>query len=209
MHGMEHSDLETQSMHFSQNYANISGSTLYGGLLDRCAVSQFAEVHSKGSYLKQNYEYKGNGESYFKDISSGKNTFISSLSVWVCACISNEPNCTHQSQTEVRKGETFTFSVVAVDQVGQPVSATIQTSLHFTESALAEGQLARKISAECTNLTFNIVSPHHSENLTLYASDGPCKDAKLSTEIIENPLSPLQLSNWIASVRKEWHKLYV
>ena len=96
IHGTKRSDLETQSMHFSQNYANISGSTLYGGLLDRCAVSQFAEVHSKISYFKQNYEYKGNGESYFKDISSGKNTFISSLPIRVCVCISNEPNCTHQ-----------------------------------------------------------------------------------------------------------------
>ena len=36
-----------QSMLFSKNYANISGSTLYGGLLDRCAVSPFAEVHNK------------------------------------------------------------------------------------------------------------------------------------------------------------------
>ena len=37
--------LKTQAVHFAQNYAKISGSTLYGGLLDRCAVSQFAEIH--------------------------------------------------------------------------------------------------------------------------------------------------------------------
>ena len=70
------SNIKTQSMHFSQNSANISGSTLYGGLLDRCAVSQFAEVHNKHSLYEQNYEYKGNGESYFKDISIGENILI-------------------------------------------------------------------------------------------------------------------------------------
>ena len=166
--------------YFSQNHASISGSTLYGGLLDRCAVSHFAEVYCKYSSTEQ---YKGNGESYFKDISSGENTLVSSLPVQVClcTCASNERiyNCTHQRYVEMKKGQKFTLSVVAVDQFGRPVSGTIQTSLHFTESGLAEGQLARKIPAKCTNLIFSIVSPHSSENLTLYASDGPCKDAKL------------------------------
>ena len=129
IHDYYGSDIKTQCMYFSQNFANISGSTLYGGLLDRFA------------HFKQNYEYKG--ESYFKDISTGESTLISSLPVQVCICISNEPNCTHQSYTEVIKGETFTLSVVAVDQIVQPVGATIQTSLHFTESGLAEGHLTR------------------------------------------------------------------
>ena len=50
LHNLEYPDLSTQSMYFSQNHANIiAGSTLYGGLLDRCAVSPFAEVHNKYS----------------------------------------------------------------------------------------------------------------------------------------------------------------
>ena len=120
---------------------------------------------------------KGNGESYLKDISSGENTLVSSLPVQVCLCGSNECiyNCTHQRHVEMKKGQKFTLSVVAVDQIGQPVNGTIQTSLHFTESDLAEGQLARKIPAECTDLIFSIVSPHNSDNLTLYASDGPLR----------------------------------
>ena len=180
IHGQQNPYLKPQSIHFSKNYASISGSTLYGGLLDRCAVSQFAEVHYK-HYPWKDYKYEGTGESYFQDISTGESTLISSLSVQVCLCVSHEPhNCTNQSYIEVKKGETFTLSVVAVDQIGQPVSAIIQTSLHFTEGGLAEGQLARKIPAECTNLTFNVVSSHHSENLTLYSSDSPCKDAELS-----------------------------
>ena len=34
-------------------------------------------------------------------------------------------------------------------------------------------------------MTFNIVSEHDSENLTLYASDGPCKDAELSRATVD------------------------
>ena len=151
-------------------------------------MSRFAEVHNKHNiYSEPNYEYEGNGESYFKDISNNEleNTSISSLPVQVCVCVSNELNCIHQRHVEVKKGQTFTLSVVAVDQTGQPISATIQTSLLFTTSGLAEGQLAREIPAQCTNLTFNVVSSYNSESLTLYASNGPCRDADLSSATIE------------------------
>ena len=184
IHSEESKSLKIQSIYFSQNYANISGPTLYGGLLDRCAVSQFAEVHNKHS-SGQEYEYEGNGISYFTDVATGERTLMSSLPVQVCLCTSTEHNCTNHSSIAVKKGETFTLSAVAVDQIGQPVHATIQTSLHFTESGLAEGQLARTIPAECTNLTFNVLSPHNPESLTLYASNGPCRDADLSRRTIE------------------------
>ena len=197
IHSAESNRLKTQSIYFSQNYATMSGSTLYGGLLDRCAVSQFAEVHSK--YTAYDYKDRDGGIAYFRNVSTptyysstqsrevlvDTNLSISSDPVRVCLCINDEHDCTHQSHLKVKKGETFTVSLVAVDQIGQLVNATIQTSLNFTGSGLAEGQLARKISAECTDLTFNVVSPHNSENLTLYASDGPCKDADLSNKKIE------------------------
>ena len=178
--------LKTQSMYFSQNYAKISGSTLYGGLLDRCAVSQLAEVYKKYNIIRDSNDQIGDGVAYFKNVSIiTANTSVSSQPVRVCLCVDNIHNCTHQSRVQLRKGEMFTQSVVAVDQIGQPVSAIIQSSLHFTESGLAEGQLARKIPAECTNLTFNIVSPHSSEMLTLYALDGPCRDAEPSRKMLD------------------------
>ena len=204
LHSIESPYPNIQSMHFSQNHANISGSTLYGGLLDRCAVSPFAEVHNK---YPRAFKDRGGGIAFFKNVSTptyftynysigdyvgfeimiDTNLSVSSDPVRVCLCFNADQNndCPHQHYTEVKKGQAFTLSVVAVDQVGQPVSATIQTSLHFTESGLAEGQLARKIPAQRTNLTFNIISPHISEILSLYASDGPCKDAELSSAIVE------------------------
>ena len=69
----------------------------------------------------------------------------------------------------------------------QLVQSSKSPSTGFTESGIAEGQLARILPAECTNLIFNIVSDssHISENLSLYASDGPCKDAEFSSATIE------------------------
>ena len=127
-----------------------------------------------------------------KEFEASANLSVSSNPVRVCLCFNADQNndCPHQHYTKVKKGQAFTLPVVAVDQVGQPVNATIQTSLHFTESGLAEGQLAREIPAECTNLTFNVVSPHKSENLSLYALDGPCKNAELSSATVEIHLLP-------------------
>ena len=199
-HGQEHilKDLETQSIYFSRNYANVSGSTLYGGLLDRCAISQFAEVRKKFAH---DFKNRDSGIAYFKNVSNSTldhdtkelildmeaNISVSSDPVRMCLCINNEPECALQNHDaiKVKKGEIFTVSLVAVDQVGKPVHATIQTSLMLAGSGLAEGQLARKIPAKCTDLTFNVVSPYTSENLTVYALDGPCKDADLSKETIE------------------------
>ena len=193
-------DLRTQCVYFSQNYANISGSTLYGGLLDRCIVSQFTEVNYKYQ-LSKGYR---DGNAYFKNVStidhalhvpqelsSATNTSISSLPVRVCLCTNNEHDigkCNNKTSIEVKKGHEFTLSVVAVDQVGQPVDAIIQAALRFTKrakSGLVEGQPTRDIISRCTNLTFNVVSSQRSEILTLHALDGPCKDVELSVTAVK------------------------
>ena len=181
-------NIETRSIYFFKNYASNSGSNLYGGLLDRCAVSRFAEVHNK---YREVYKDGGNGITYFGHVSSAEvtstRTLISSRPVKVCLCtLGNEYNCTDNmgSTKQVKKGETFTVPLVAVDQNDQPVNATVQSSLHFTQSGLAEGQLSRGIGAECTDLMFNIVSSRDYEELTLYASDGPCKDVEPSTRTV-------------------------
>ena len=172
-------DLKTQSLNFSENSADISGSNLYGGLLDRCAVSQFAEVRIK---YTQDYEEGGNGIMYFKHVSTitESDTSVSSQPVKVCLCTDNEQNCTYKRHIEAKKGETFNVSLASIDQINQPVSGLIHASLNLARSAVATGQATREIPAKCTNLTFNVFSPHSFEQLTLYALDGPCRDANLS-----------------------------
>ena len=166
-------------LQFSQNTARYSGSTLYGGLLDRCAVSPFVELPLKSEV---DPKFKTNGLIHFKSVTISTNLSISSGPVKVCHCDNEEYDCelNYTLSKSVRKGEVFTVSVVAVDQVSRPVNATIQSSLTHSESGLAEGQLLREIRDKCTDLSFSITSTHDREELSLYASDGPCKDADSS-----------------------------
>ena len=167
----------TRSISFSRNFARTSGSSLFGGLLDRCTVSPFAEIHN---IIGQHYE---NNIEYLRNTSNAEIDSISSHPTRVCFCDNNLPRCNSDYQRrliKVMKGETFTLSLVAVDHVDQTVNATIQSSLAFTESGLGDGQLMQRVTKQCTNLTFSVSSPHTHENLTLYASNGPCRDAQLS-----------------------------
>ena len=161
-------------IHYVKNYANRSGSTLYGGLLDRCAINPYTKVDHSDTQTTL---------KYFMSLSNFTNVSISSGPVKVCCCVGNgqrhDCNCKNTSII-IRRGGVFTVSVVAVDQVRRPVNATIQSSLTYSESGLAEGQLLREIQDKCTDLSFSITSTHNYENLSLYASDGPCKDADLS-----------------------------
>ena len=143
-------------------------------------MSQFGEVRIQ--YNAEDFEDGGNGIMYLVYISTiiESHMSISSHPVKVCLCINNEHNCIHQKRIEIKKGETFNISLASIDQVNHPVSGLIQASFIYPGSAVALGQATREIPAKCTNLMFNAVSLHSSEQLTLYAIDGPCRVASLS-----------------------------
>ena len=181
------------NVYFDLNSASVSGSTLFGGLLDRCTVSLFNEVDrtidmSNNQFLK----YEGDGLQYLYDISTGNSMqTISSYPAQLCPCINGRQNCSQKVQidNEFQKGQPFNLSLIAVDQIYRPVNATVQGYLQFAESNLIEGQVT-PISDKCTNVTFQITSPFDVEQLTLYASDGPCKDAELSRMKVNVSFSP-------------------
>ena len=182
LHGTVSSNINLVNTNFAENCAEISGSTLYGGLLDRCTVSPSAEV-----YINYNDYYGAqpaamSGSEYITSITNINTTSINSDPVRICFCNNtNRPDC-HQKPPviHVPKGENFTVSLVAVDQLNYTIShATIHSLPSLTESGLREGQLIQRTTEACTDLTFSVFSPHQSEELILYP-DGPCKDAKLS-----------------------------
>ena len=167
---------DTVNILLSENIATAQGSNLFGGLLDRCVPSPFAEV-----YQKQIIHY--NGLTYFQNITNKAQIHsISSQPVRVCFCNSeHEPDCTYQLPTiTVMKGEAFNVSVVAVDQVNNSVDANIITTLSSSDGGIGEGQQTQSIRSNCTDLTYNVFSPHDNETISLYA-DGPCGSATLST----------------------------
>ena len=161
---------------FSGNTASEQGANIFGGLLDRCIPSPFAEVcaFSRPSHYS--------GVSYLGVITNitALDT-ISSLPVRVCFCKSeSEPDCNYQPPTiKVKKGEAFTMPLVAVDQVNHSVDANIISSLSSQDGGFGEGQQTQSVGKNCSNVTFNVFSPHNSETINLFA-DGPCGSSTLS-----------------------------
>ena len=166
---------------FSGNTANKQGANLFGGLLDRCIPSPFSEVYLT---LRTNYS----GISYLENISNATALdTISSLPIQICFCNSDvnglsEPDCSYQPPTiKVKKGEAFTVPLVAVDQVNHSVDASIINSLSSQDGGFSEGQQTQSVGKNCSNVTFNVFSPHNSETIQLFA-DGPCGSSTLSTQ---------------------------
>ena len=171
----EYSLLNTENILFSNNTASERGPNLFGGLLDRCIPSPFAEV-----YQKQRIHYSG--ATYLGNVSNIDIDSISFQPVRVCFCNSeHEPDCSYQlSVIRVQKGKAFNVSLVAVDQVNHTVDANITVFFSSSDGGFDEGQQNQNVVRNCNNLTFNTFSPHDFETFNLY-SDGPCGSATLST----------------------------
>ena len=162
------------------NINSSSRSTIVGGLLDRCIPDPHAQIITDG------YTHKEiDGVTYLRMISNMNDTrSISSSPVRLCFCtIDDQPDCSYDPVPpgiQVKKGESFNVSLVAVDQVNHTVmSVMIYSSLNHVDSGLGEGQLIQMTNNACTNLTFSVVSPYASEQLILYA-EGPCRNASRS-----------------------------
>ena len=112
----------------------------------------------------------------------------SSDPVRVCFCNNSQPDCSYQPlPIQIKKGESFTVPLLAVDQVNTTVN---NTTIHIsTKGGLGEGQQIQQTSDGCTNLTFNMFSKHNYEDRVIYA-EGPCKDAKLSKRTTDILFSP-------------------
>ena len=180
LHQNHYNMLDTVNILFSDNTASEQGADLFGGLLDRCIPSPFAEV-----YLKQRTHYSG--VSYLGNISTitALDT-ISSLPVRICFCNNeSEPDCSYQPPPiKVKKGEAFTVSLVAVDQVNHSVDANIISSLSLHDGGFREGQQTQSVERNCTKITFNVFSPHGSETINLFA-DGPCGSSTPSIQHLD------------------------
>ena len=178
-------DLNFHNTIFSNNEAKIAGNAIFGGLLDRCSVNSFAEIFKKReqfnlpTYLKPlSYLFDYNVTNLQEDRIQYE---ISSDAVRVCFCHNDSPDCSYQPPTlYVRKGEQFSVTVVAVDQVNTTIPHTLIHSVVSPSAGLDEGQAAQITNDSCTDLKYNVVSPNSNELVQLYA-EGPCKDSGMST----------------------------
>ena len=182
-------DYTSTSINFSHNYADYAGSTLFGGLLDRCIASPFAEIYL--NYVNTPIDKIYDGVSYFKGISNIVPDTVSSYPVKVCFCNDGQPDCSFKLPIKkVKKGQSFTVTLVAIDQVNHTISnTTIHSYLTFVESGFGEGQLIQKTQDSCTDLTYSITTTHDSERLIIYA-EGPCRDSSISKKWIDLQFIP-------------------
>ena len=190
------STVKLLNIKFVRNQANVSGDSLFGGLLDRCTVSPFGETYEEHIFHTE-YKYLAslsNGVAYLLLVSNIQDfQQISSGPIQLHFCRGNEPDPTYQGPTNIsiEAGETFSISVAAMDQVNHTVEAIVRSSLYSNASGLGEGQLIQKVTKNCTNLTFTIFSRNEKEELIMYA-EGPCKDANKSQLRLPIQLSPCE-----------------
>ena len=182
LHQLVDSMLNTSNILFFNNTASEQGANLFGGLLDRCLPSPFAEVYQKQSTYYSGLSYLGNISNI-----TALDT-ISSMPVRVCFCRSvSEPDCGYQPPTiKVKKGEAFTVPLVAVDQANHSVNANIISSLSSQDGGFSQGQQTQSVERNtyCSNLTYNVLSPHNSETINLFA-DGPCGSSTFSIQHLD------------------------
>ena len=153
---------------FANNSAAISGSLLYGGLLDRCTVSAFSRSPTDYSHVP----------GYVDDIVN----YTSSDPVKLYTCDENgDPLCSYKScHIKAKKGETTTMKVFAVDQVNHTVNATVHVYLPSqSPGTLGEGPKVFSIGATCTEVSFVVLSQRDVEEVVMYA-DGPCRTLGIS-----------------------------
>ena len=171
-----------KTLNFTNNIAKKAGGNLFGGLLDRCTISPVSSTR------KRNNSNSIDFLSSISNINFDNLTLdlISSNPVSICFCKNGEPECDYNwPLIEVKQGETFEISLVAVDHVNHPLKARVVTSLSSALSGLSEGQHSQEVSIMCTNLTFTVTAPDNVEEDTiLLHADGPCSNANKSLSYV-------------------------
>ena len=142
--------------------------------------------HRRVAFNHKSVTFNGNTASERGDAIFGG--FSKSCAYWLRRAIldnpvlvSSEPStvnlCNGQPELTVSRGATFRIPVIALDQIGSPVTATIRAYFTFSDgrsSDLSEGQSLQKIGAECTQLKYTVFSRLATVDLYLYAEEGPC-----------------------------------
>ena len=153
------------------NSADVSGSFLHGGLLDRCQLQlEQTTVH----LLKC---FQANGE-------------ITSEPYQLCFCEKpRQSNCTELKNIEIYPGQKFYVALMALDQTTTSVITTITALSATSISRLNSYQISQTLEPECSKLWYNLYSTQDTDQLILYP-DGPCHDTGLARAVVNVMFKP-------------------
>ncbi len=155
---------------------------LYGGAIDKCVV------YLGGKEM--------DGFTAFKNISNvipDSNTTTSDITsdpLRVCFCKNGSSECLVDIETvSVRKGQTFSFSVVSEGQANMTVPSTITAYLLYDDddTELSPHSLISK--THCTDVDFKIFSVPSNNTLVIFPG-GPCGSVTNATKSIQINFEP-------------------
>ena len=153
------------------NTAGKDGSSIYGGLLDRCQLRPDSMIDNN-SFLK-----------IITINSTSKNRKeITSKPYELCFC--NETNLTECKKTisiEVHRGQKFTLPLLANTQTG--TTSTQITAITSSKAKLEINQTSQYLPDQCNILPYTLYSTESLEEVLLYP-DGPCRDSGVASVII-------------------------
>ena len=204
---------------FTDNTALQSGSDIYGGQLDRCTISLGAELvygypEYKNSFgfdyikattqIEQIIDYSQYARSHpdylIKNISKFNVLGLISSDGILKFCVDNipSPDYTHPNVLKY-KGELFTVSVAVVDQVENPVNATVSSSLSSESgnSHFKRDQVEQQVGTgqQCTELEYNAYSQDNSAQMHLHLyPEGHCGNIEVSRLSINLTFLPCECS---------------
>ena len=186
---VEFDSLDTRyqsTLNFFNNTA-VSGESLFGGLLDRCTVSTFAEPNINNlniDYSFSNGTEVTDGHEYLKMISNVEDRHISSHPIRVCFCREclGTPDCSYQPEPiRINKDQQqkISISLSVVDQIDQPLKeATIYS--HFSSGNFLCQNHIQSPDGHCAKVEFSVESSNDTEELILSVGDGPCENSPQS-----------------------------
>ena len=174
-------------LNFNDNMATSSGEDLFGGLLDRCTVSMFAEPNVNNvnmDYSFSNGTVITNGYEYLMSISNIVGEHISSEPIRVCFCRegSGQPDCDYQPlPIIVKKGQqrNITLSLSVVDQIHKPLKKVLIISQFESGNYICQNHI-QNVDGNCQEINFAIDSDNVTEELIISVGEGPCKDTEKS-----------------------------
>ena len=169
-------DMSKHNVYFLENNATVSGSSLYGGSLDKCTVSSMA---GEDSVVKE--DQKNTGLMYLETISDIQRPDIGSPPEKVCFCINGQPDCDLQlhPKMQVERGDRIMVPVAVFDEARNPIKgATVHGSLSSNNSSLCRHQRDKSSPLQgelCSEFTFRAFSIRASDSLILQIENGPCE----------------------------------
>ena len=176
---------ESHNIFFYNNTAGVSGNSLFGGLLDKCTVSTFAEPNINKvdmDYSALNGSMITDGAEYLQSISNIQDSDVSSDPVRVCFCREGVPDCSFQPEPiEIDKGQqkNFSISLSVVDQLDQPLREATVYSRFGSGNFLCQNHI-QNMDGMCTKLDFAVDSLNDTEQLILSLGDSPCENTPQS-----------------------------